>query len=163
MANTLTVQSIPPSPEDSACLLASVSVAPTDNVPVGTLFFAAEVLYPDPLPCEGEQDGDDKKRYLYASNRNKGTALDPRGDTIAIVEHCPGDGKDKLTVVNQVYTGLQQIRSMTFSDDEQYLVAGGGVSGGVKVYKWTDGGKGLEEVASNKEVDTRTNFVWVAN
>lgn len=127
--------------------------------PAGAQFFAAEVLYPDPLHCEGEKDGD-KKLYIYASNRNKGTA-DPRGDTIAIIEHTPGDGKDELKVVDQVYTGMQQIRSMTFSDDEQYLVAGGGLSGGVKVYKRTEGGKCLVEVASNSEVDTRTNFVWV--
>lgn len=140
----------------------------TDNVPAGAKFAAAEVLYPAPLT--GDPAGN--KSYIYTSNRNTGEE-DPRGDTIAIFEHIPGDGQDaaqkrwhkrtndQLNLVNQVFTGLQQIRGMLFSDDGQYLVAGGVKSGGVKVFQRTDGGKNLVEVARNLEVDTRSTFVWV--
>ena len=65
-----------------------------------------------------------------------------------------------------MYTGLDQIRGMEFgparNGGEAYLVAAGFAgSGGVVVYKRTDGGRALEEVARNKDVLTRTSFVWV--
>jgi hypothetical protein len=45
---------------------------------------------------------------------------------------------------------------------ESYLVASGlAGSGGVVVYKRTGGGTGLQEVARNKYVPTRTTFVSV--
>ena len=43
-----------------------------------------------------------------------------------------------------------------------YLVAAGVAgSGGVVVFKRTDGGRGLEEVARNTDVLTRSTFVWL--
>ena len=45
---------------------------------------------------------------------------------------------------------------------EGYLIAGG-VAGtaGVVVFRRTDGGKGLKEVARNTDVPTRSTFVWL--
>jgi hypothetical protein len=66
-----------------------------------------------------------------------------------------------------VYTGLNQIHDMEFgtttNGGEAYLVVAGstGSGGGVVVYKRTVGGTGLEKVARNKAVPTRTSFVWV--
>jgi len=152
--NTLTAQSIGPAPDGPSVTLATVNITPTDNVPAGAKFAAAELLMPPPsenFPVS----------FLYASNRNTGTP-DVRGDTIAIFQFNPGRGrKAGFKLVNQVYTGLQQVRAMTFSDDGEFLVAGAAQSGGVKVFQRVDGGAGLNEVAGNTEIDTRTSFVWV--
>jgi NAD(P)H-hydrate repair Nnr-like enzyme with NAD(P)H-hydrate epimerase domain len=43
-----------------------------------------------------------------------------------------------------------------------YLIAGGVAgSGGVVIFKRTQGGRGLEEVARNKDVLTRSTFAWL--
>lgn len=161
----MTIHSIP-----TAQLLVNVSVVPNDpEVPKGAKFAAAEILYPGQL--NGSSDD-----FVYVSNRNTGEP-DQRGDSIAIFQHTAGSqvatasrrtfhrANEELTLVNQVFTGLQQIRSMAFSDDGVYLVAGGskdgGSAGGVKVFQRIDGGKGLKEVAKNGDIDTRTGFVWV--
>lgn len=131
------------------------------NPPAGAAFAASEVLVPAPstkFPTS----------YIYASNRNTGTQ-DPRGDSIAIYER----GKDAsasasggLSLVGQVYTGLDQIRGMEIgradNGGEAYLVAGGiAGSGGVVVYERIDGGRGLKEVARNTDLLTRSTFVWL--
>ena len=46
--------------------------------------------------------------FIYTSNRNTGN-VDPRGDTIAIFAVEP-----ELKLVQQVYTGIDQIRGMQF-------------------------------------------------
>jgi 6-phosphogluconolactonase (cycloisomerase 2 family) len=100
--------------------------------------------------------------FIYASNRNEGTP-DPRGDSIAIFQFLSGTGQQQpaFQPITQVFTGLQQIRGMEFSDDGQFLVAGAALTGGVKVFQRVDGGRGLQEVASSAAIDTRTSFVWV--
>ena len=60
--------------------------------------------------------------------------------------------KDKgLTLVTQVYTGLDQIRGMEIgradNGGEAYLIAGGiAGSGGVVVFERTNGGRGLKRL-----------------
>ena len=76
------------------------------------------------------------------------------------------DSGPALTLVAQVYTGLNQIRGMEIGNAENggeaYLVAGGVVgTGGVVVFKRTNGGMGLMEVARNTDVPTRSTFVWL--
>lgn len=70
-----------------------------------------------------------------------------------------------LALVTQVFTNLTQIRSMAIgrADDggDEFLVAGANVEGGVVVYRRVDGGKGLEEVVRNSELENRTSFVFV--
>jgi 6-phosphogluconolactonase (cycloisomerase 2 family) len=153
--NTLTAQSIGPAPNGTSVTLASISIVPTDSgVPAGAKFAAAEILMPSPSSSFPSS-------FIYASNRNTGTP-DPRGDSIAIVQFVSIAGRTaEFRIVNQVFTGLQQIRGMAFSDDGQFLVAAGSQSGGVKVFERTDGGEGLTEVAKNDDVDTRSSFVWV--
>ena len=68
-----------------------------------------------------------------------------------------------LKVVNQFFTGIQQVRGMEFGgEDSEYLIASGVVgTGGVAVFKRTEGGKNFVEVARNTEIPTRTSFLWV--
>jgi hypothetical protein len=97
--------------------------------------------------------------YLYASNRNTATNPPPEGDSIAIFS------LDPLKLVDQVYTGLNQLRGMAlFGEDNQYIVVGGLVGdGGVVVYERTDGGRSLVERARTNDTDAlgRSTFVWV--
>ena len=103
--------------------------------------------------------------YIYVSNRNVGFQ-DALGDSIAIFEHVSVDAPEEgLVLVKQVFTGLNQIRGMQFGEQrggEAFLVAGG-VAGdaGIVVLKRVDQGRDLEVVARNREVPTRTTFVWL--
>ena len=103
--------------------------------------------------------------YIYVSNRNKGIQ-DARGDSIAIFEHVNvGTPEEELLLVKQVFTGLGQIRGMQFGKErrgEAFLVAGGVVGdAGIVVFKRVDQGRDLEVVARNREVPTRSTFVWL--
>jgi 6-phosphogluconolactonase (cycloisomerase 2 family) len=135
----------------------SPSIAPRDaSTPNGAKFAAAELLSPPPSDMFPEG-------LLYASNRNVGLE-DPRGDSIAIIRYFPSSApgvKARFDIIEQVFTGLQQIRGMAFSGDGEFLVAGGSKSGGVKVFQRSGGGTVLTEIASNADVDTRTSFVWL--
>jgi hypothetical protein len=155
----LTLQDIPSSPNGTSNVLANITITPP-NPPAGAKFAAAEILIPAPTT-------NFPTPYIYASNRNTGTQ-DPRGDTIAIFQSTSSPDNDgpSFTLIAQVYTGLDQIRGMEIgpaaNGGEAYLVASGSAgSGGVVVYKRTGGGTGLEEVARNKDIPTRTSFVWV--
>ena len=154
----MTLQDIPEPSVNASMFLANVTITPP-SPPAGAVFAAAEILIPAPT-------ANFPNTYIYASNRNTGTQ-DPRGDSIATFKHTiTKSGGSFLTLVKQVYTGLDQIRGMEVgppkNGGEAYLVAAGFAgSGGVVVYERTEGGAGLREVARNKEVPTRTSFVWV--
>ncbi|KAG2151600.1 Lactonase, 7-bladed beta-propeller-domain-containing protein [Suillus bovinus] len=154
LASTLTLQDFPTYPNFSTPLISNVSTIPP-HPPAGSIFAAAEVLIPLPT-------AEFPKPYIYTSNRNIGVQ-DPRGDTIAIFEKV----NNQLVLRNQVYTGLNQIRGMMHGQQageggDAYIVAAGFAgTAGVKVYKRTEGGANLEEVAVNTELPTRTSFVWL--
>ena len=159
LSSTLSVQRIPEAPNGASSIIASVSITPPDP-PQGAIFAAAELLIPTPTEkfCTP---------YIYVSNRNTGTQ-DSRGDSIAIFEHVyQGTPFEGLKLVNQVFTGLDQIRGMEIgpADErggEEYLVAAGFAgTAGVLVFKRTEGGRNLELVAKNLEIPTRTSFVWL--
>ncbi|KAJ7652425.1 putative isomerase YbhE [Mycena polygramma] len=127
-ANLLTKEDVPSYPNGTSTLLASVTTLP-DDLPAGSKYAAAELIIPPASPAFPDA-------YIYASNRNIGTVPEARGDSIAIFE--PG-----LALVNQVFTGLVQIRGMVLGVGEEggeYIVALGPVSGGMVVYQRTDGG-----------------------
>lgn len=155
LASTLSVQKIPEPPNGTSSIIASVSITPLD-APPGAIFAAAEILIPPPsvhFPIP----------YIYVSNRNKGV-VDPRGDTIAIFEHITdGRSGEGLQLVQQVYTGLNQIRGMEFGPPpHEYLVASGFEgSAGVVILRRTEQGRNMEIVARNVEIPTRTSFVWL--
>ncbi|KAF8154719.1 Lactonase, 7-bladed beta-propeller-domain-containing protein [Crassisporium funariophilum] len=158
LASTLSVQNIPPAPNGTVTTFASVSIIPP-NPPAGAVYAAAEILIP--APC-----AQFPTPYIYVSNRNTGTQA-PAGDSIAIFEHVnQGSANEGLKLVNQVFTGLDQIRGMEFGNlangGDEFLIAGG-VAGtaGVVVLQRTDGGRNLEIVARNLDIPTRSSFVWL--
>ncbi|KAF8811111.1 putative isomerase YbhE [Phlegmacium glaucopus] len=158
LASTLSVQSIPPPPNGTATTFATVSIIPA-NRPPGAVYAAAEILIPP--PCFKFP-----KPYIYVSNRNTG-AETPEGDSIAIFEHVnQGLPNEGLVLINQVFTGLNQIRGMEFGSaengGEEFLMAGGVVgTGGVIVLRRTEEGRNLTIVARNQDISTRTSFVWL--
>ncbi|KAJ7059585.1 putative isomerase YbhE [Mycena amicta] len=145
-ANLITKQAIPSYPNGTSPFLAEATTVASDS-PANATFAAAEILLPlTPEPL------------IYVSNRNIAGTQDPRGDTIGIFE--PSD----LSVVKQVYTGLVNIRGMELgigAVGEEYLVALGAVSGGMVVYKRTEGGRNLVEVARNSSAVARTTVVMM--
>ena len=154
--NTLTVQNIPPlGSTNISSTISAASIVPEDRPFMPARLAAAEILYAKASP-----DSDFKQPYLYASNRNVGTALDARGDSIAIFTF-ESDGTLKL--VNHIFTGLVNIRGMKFGGpDDRYLVASGMTQyGGVVVFERTEGGTKLVEVARNTEIPNLATFVWL--
>ncbi|KAF9044469.1 Lactonase, 7-bladed beta-propeller-domain-containing protein [Panaeolus papilionaceus] len=158
LSSTLSVQTLPSQPNGSSTTFATVSIIPS-NPPSGAKWAAAEILIPPttsrfPTP------------YIYVSNRNTANNS-PQGDSIAIFEHVnKGQSNEGLKLVNQVYTGLNQVRGMAFGNadqgGEEFLVASGVAgSGGVIVLRRTDSGRNLEIVARNTDVLTRSSFVWL--
>ena len=154
----LSVQDIPDSPNGTALTYASVSIIPA-NPPKGAVYAAAEILIPAPCP-------NFPIPYIYVSNRNTGVPT-AEGDSIAIFEHVnQGQRNEGLVLINQVFTGLNQIRGMEIGNvengGEQYLMAGAAAgTGGVAVFRRTNEGQNLELVARNKDISNRTSFVWL--
>lgn len=70
-----------------------------------------------------------------------------------------------LRLTNQVFTGLSQIRSFaigkTGDGGDEFLIAGANTEGGVAVFRRIDGGKNLELVVRNQELQNRTSFVFL--
>ncbi|TFK70245.1 hypothetical protein BDN72DRAFT_551718 [Pluteus cervinus] len=164
LSSTLSVQTIPAAPNGTSTVISTVSIIPTDagTPPSGsTTWAAAEILIPSPssrFPTP----------YIYVSNRNVGYNLDPRGDSIAIFEHVNvGTSSESLRLVNQVFTGLSQIRGMQFGPadsrggDEFLIAAGVAGTAGTVVLRRTEGGRNLQVVARNLDIPTRTSFVWL--
>lgn len=153
ISNTLTEQTIPPTPgNDFPTLIGNLSTLPAD-IPAGSTYNAAELLI--------SPQTSDPQRYLYASNRNvspNSSQLDPLGDTIAIFSTSP-----TLKLVQQVHTGLQQIRGMKLSADGKYLIAAGLTGGGIAVFEVIDCGANL--ALRGRYTDTGStqvsSFVWL--
>jgi len=151
LSSTLTSQKIPTLPAKSSPLISNVSIIPS-SPPSGASFAAGEILMPptsDSFPTP----------FVYTSNRNTGTQ-DSKGDAIAIFMLDPDTGAVHL--VNQVYTGLDQIRGMEFGgEDDKYLIAGGVAgTGGVVIFERTNNGADLREVVRNTDIPTATSFIW---
>ncbi|KAH9920007.1 putative isomerase YbhE [Epithele typhae] len=157
-ASTLTQQTIPSDLSVSdAALTANFSVIPP-GVPAGATMFAAEILL---VEGSNTTSSNFTQPFIYVSNRNtNANAPDPRGDAIAIFAVEP-----ELKLVKHVFTGLSQIRGMEFSgpaSDNEFLAAAGFAGdAGVVVLRRTAGGADLEIVTSNKDVPTRSSFVWL--
>lgn len=156
LSSTITTQSIPPLGQNTSEFISNLSIVPQDPATQalqGAKFGAAEVLIPPPNQVF-------TSTFVYASNRNTGSTTDPRGDSIAVLSLGAGGN---LKIVNQFFTGLNQVRGMQFGGpDNRYLVASGVVgNGGVIVFERTGKGDQFRKVASNTDVPNLTSFVWV--
>lgn len=149
LSSTLTQQIIPSPPNGTSPLVANLSILPPTQ-PSGSDWHAGEILLLEVSPSFPHP-------YIYVSNRNTGN-VDPRGDTIAIFALEP-----QLTLVQQVYTGLDQVRGMQVGGPENEFLIAAGVAGsaGTIVFKRTEGGANLEKVAQNTQVTQRSSFVWL--
>jgi len=109
---------------------------------------AAEILIPPPNAAFPTP-------YVYVSNRNDPSA---GGDIIAIFDITD---VAKPELVAEVRSGLKHLRGMWFGGPEdRWLVAGGVLGSGVKMFERVDGGKSLKEVAS-LELEAPTSFLWI--
>ncbi|KAF9787763.1 Lactonase, 7-bladed beta-propeller-domain-containing protein [Thelephora terrestris] len=154
LSSTITSQRIPPLGQNSSGLISNLSIVPLDQAAMaGASFAAAEVLIPSPNLVFNST-------LVYASNRNTGTIIDTRGDSIAVLCLSP-DGT--LQMINQFFTGLNQVRGMQFGGpDNRYLVASGVVGdGGVVVFERVGKGDQFVEVSRNRDIPNLTSFVWV--
>ena len=150
LANTLTSQELPAAPNGTSTVISSFSIIPPD-APEGSSFGAAEILLPSPNDAF-------PGRYVYVSNRNIGTGLDERGDTIAIFS---ASETGELALMTHIYTGLQQIRGMQIGGpDDRFLIAGGNTAGGVAMFERAGDGGDLQLLARNNDLPTRTSFVF---
>lgn len=92
-------------------------------------------------------------QYLYVANRLYPNSA---GDTIAIFSINP------LKLVKQVRTGLHNMRGiMLGGPNDQYIVAGGQDSGGIKVFGRISGGADLQELASVQGVSSPTGYAFL--
>ncbi|CAE6517687.1 unnamed protein product [Rhizoctonia solani] len=148
LKSTLVSQTLPPlGSAEQPKTISSLSIVPEGAN--SSTFGAAELIL------------DEKRGLLYASNRNLAQTPDPRGDTIAIFSF---DNTGKLTLVNQVFTGLNQIRAMSQGgDDTQYIAAGGLVGGGLVVFEKSNNGRDLQERARLPAgvVAQPASFAWL--
>ncbi|KZV69591.1 putative isomerase YbhE [Peniophora sp. CONT] len=151
LSSTFTAQHLPAGPNGTSKIFANLPTQPEADASLADpQWAAAEILIPEP---------NDKfpTAYAYVSNRNTGNTTDPRGDTVAIFRLEP-----KVKLVAQVFSGMQQIRGMEFGGEKnEYVVLSGVIgSGGVAVFKRTNGGANLTEVARDTTIPTRAAFVW---
>ncbi|TCD69333.1 hypothetical protein EIP91_008089 [Steccherinum ochraceum] len=150
LSSTLTEQQIPAAPNGTSTITASFSILPP-NPPPQADWHAGEILLTEASPQFNQP-------FIYASNRNTGPVVDPRGDAIAIFSVEP-----ELKFVKHVYTGLQQIRGMMVGGPQNEFLVASGVAGdaGVIMLQRSKGGADLEIVASNTDIAQRSSFVWL--
>ncbi|KLO04604.1 putative isomerase YbhE [Schizopora paradoxa] len=139
LTSQLTAHTLPPLSSDAQPLkllaCSSTLLHPPASAPVAML--AAELLLAPPSASFPDA-------YLYASNRND---PHPEGDTIAIFK--PYSSADpSLKLIAEVRTGLAHLRGMIFfGPDDRFLIAGGALGGGVKVFERIERGASLKEIA----------------
>ncbi|KAF9269821.1 hypothetical protein L218DRAFT_940052 [Marasmius fiardii PR-910] len=190
--STLTAQRIPAAPNGTTFpLIANVSVVP-ENPLNGTKFAAAEILisqptekFPNPLIYVSNRNigetidplGDTIAIFEFNANATsnstaeaetiQGRRMVRRSKWLRQAEEEAGEGAGvgALTLLAQVPTGLQQIRSMSLGKVEnggdEFIMAGANTVGGVAVFQRVDGGRNLTLVARNEEIANRTSFVFL--
>lgn len=137
----------PPLPAEPTLLATAPTMSKFPGGPSELVMLPAEIFVPPPNSAYPTP-------YLYVSNRNDPS---PEGDVITIFAIADSA---KLENAAEVRSGLNHLRGMVFGgEDNKYLIAGGALGGGVKVFLRTDGGKGLKEVAS-LDLKAPTAFLW---
>jgi len=90
------------------------------------------------------------------TNRNDPSA---EGDTVAIFSL---DNRTAPALVAEVHTGLRHLRGAAIGgDDGRWMVLGGMLGGGVKVYERVDGGRSIKEIAALPDIEGLAGFLWL--
>ncbi|KAF5363218.1 hypothetical protein D9758_008406 [Tetrapyrgos nigripes] len=154
LSNKVVKHTLPPSSSQPEHISTITTLCSFPSIPPGKdALFAAEILLQPP-------SGASSKPLIYTSTRNS-----PDGsDVISVLS--TGDANGDLHRVNEVPSGLVHLRGMVFNsigggrDDGRYLIAGGVLGGGVKVFERGEGESELIEVA-HLELEKPTSFLWV--
>jgi len=193
--STLTAQQIPEAPNGTTLpLIANVSIIPTD-INLNSTFAGAELIISEPteqfpdsliyvsnrnLGPEFDPRGDSIAIFQFSndsstsptipvtkcSKHKRMVKVHARQIPVHQARQTQGTVSGNLTLVNQVFTGLKQIRSMaigpvSIAGAEEFLIAGANVDGGVVMYKRTNGGRNLTELVRDTDVQNRTSFVFI--
>ncbi|KAF9019799.1 putative isomerase YbhE, partial [Hymenopellis radicata] len=185
--STLTAQQIPAAPNGTTFpLLANVSVIP-DGAPAGTSFAAAEIListpterFPSPLIYVSNRNigetidpnGDTIAIFEFINGTSAtGNSTSPackrnnkRMQKVRRFGMAKREG-EALQLLAQIPTGLQQIRGMMLGNvadgSDEFVMAGANTEGGVAMFRRVDGGRSLELVVRNEDLQNRTSFVFL--
>jgi hypothetical protein len=159
LTNNLTAHSLPPLPASPKLL----SITSTLRLQPGEVLgdrAAAELLLAPALRRDGRSSsgdgGDCQKPFLYATNRNDPS---PEGDPLAIFSL-----EDPTTpaLIREVHTGLRHLRGAAIGgEDGRYIIMGGMLGGGVKMFERIEGGRALMEIAALPDIEKSTGFLWL--
>lgn len=136
----------------SPTLLKYIDTLDTPLPPGNLEYLPAEILISPPSPISPP--------LLYVSNRNE---PHPEGDAIAIYTPSSKASDTPFAKVGRFRTGLKNLRGIMFSPDGKYLIAGGSVEGGIKIFERLAGGLNFKEVAllQGEGAEKATSFVWL--
>ncbi|KIJ51268.1 hypothetical protein M422DRAFT_158305 [Sphaerobolus stellatus SS14] len=150
LSNYITSHKLPAVPEKATLTstIATLSNPPINPTSLDPPPLSAEILSPAP-------SSDFPVQYLYVTNRNDPS---PEGDILSIFEVKPDSSLD---LVKEVRTGLNHLRGIAFDETNRYLVAGGTMGHGAKVFERIDGGKDFKEIVHLKDVESPTGFHWL--
>ncbi|KAI0785745.1 putative isomerase YbhE [Abortiporus biennis] len=147
LSSEIVAHRFPPLPEEPMLLDTVPTMQEFPPPPAVLDMLAAEILIPKPNEKYSIP-------YLYVSNRNDPS---PEGDVISIYSI---ENPEKIVPVNEVRSGLKHARGMVFGGpDDKYLIAGGVLGGGVKIFERINGGKDLKEIV-RVALDAPTGFLW---
>jgi hypothetical protein len=163
LTSNLTAHRLPPLP----ALPKLISITSTLQLQPGEALgdrLAAELMLAPALTGDrrrgsGSTSGDGvdcPKPFLYATNRNDPS---PEGDPLAIFSL---EDPAAPALIGEVYTGLHHLRGAAIGgEDAQYIIMGGMLGGGVKMYERIEGGRALMEIAALPDIIGPTGFLWL--
>jgi hypothetical protein len=162
LTSNLTAHSLPPLP----ALPKLLSITSTLQLQPGEALgdrLAAELILAPALKVDGRRDGgsdgdggDYRGTFLYATNRNDPSS---EGDPLAIFSL---ENPSTPTLVKEVYTGLHHLRGAAIGgEDGRYIIMGGMLGGGVKMYERIEGGRSLMEITALPDIVGPTGFLWL--
>ena len=162
LTSNLFAHHLPPLP-DPPKLLSTVSTLQLQPGEALGDRVAAELLLAPALAMDARNSsssyGDGGARrtpFLYATNRNDPS---PEGDTVAIFSL---DNRTAPALVAEVHTGLRHLRGAAIGgEDGRWMMLGGMLGGGVKMYERVDGGRSIKEIAALPDVEGPTGFLWI--
>jgi hypothetical protein len=162
LTSTLTAHRLPALPAPPTLLSTTSTLQLQQGEALGNRL-AAELLLAPALRAGwrrgrscSHDGGDGRESFLYATNRNDPS---PEGDTLAIFLL---KGPTAPALIREVHTSLRHLRgAATGGEDGRYIIVGGAFGDGVKMYKRTEGGRSVMEIAAIPDIEGPTGFLWL--